>query len=290
MIKPISITDGVPTISLSLFFVISISMIKDFLEDMKRWKSDSEENNSECLVYKYGLFEKVHWKEVLVGQIIKVNENEPLPADIVLLESSKSNGKCFVETKNLDGETNLKQKLVEKKINKIMGGKALQYLSKKTFKIRYESPNCFLYVFKGAMDIENQKIPLDNKNILLRGCVLKNTPFVIGLVIFNGHHTKIMMNSIKSREKKSLLEIQMNSYILMVFFFLMIFCLIGSGIYIFWVTNSKNEVDYLEISIGSSLMSFFIRFGNWILIFGNFVPISLVVTIETVKFFQAIVV
>lgn len=46
MIKPISITNGVPTIAVSLAFVIGVSMAKDFLEDKKRWRSDSEENKS----------------------------------------------------------------------------------------------------------------------------------------------------------------------------------------------------------------------------------------------------
>jgi phospholipid-transporting ATPase len=97
-----------------------------------------------------------------------------------------------------------------------------------------------------------------------------------------------MKNSIKQREKKSLLENQMNSYIILVFLFLLIFCFIGSAIYIIWINKQIDEIKYLDIKLENVMNDFMIRFGNWILIFGNFVPISLIVTLETVKFFQAL--
>ena len=50
------------------------------------------------------------WKRVKVGEIVKVKNEEFFPADLILLSSSEAHGSCFVETKNLDGETNLKAK------------------------------------------------------------------------------------------------------------------------------------------------------------------------------------
>jgi len=49
--------------------------------------------------------------------LIKINEDEFFPADIVVLQSSDKGGGLFVETKNLDGETNLKTKTVNRKLN-----------------------------------------------------------------------------------------------------------------------------------------------------------------------------
>ena len=293
-VKTISITNGVPTIAPSLIFVIFVSMVKDFLEDLKRWKSDAEENNCLVLVFENGFFQKKTWKYLKVGMIVKIQEGELLPADLIVLATSKDSGKCFIETKNLDGETNLKIKKVEGKLKDIFCNKPTHYLMEKSIGIKYEAPNSYLYVFKGFVQVYGDKIngnvniPLDNNNIILRGSILKNTDFVIGVVCYSGHQTKVMMNSIKAREKKSLLETQLNSYIILVFLFLIIFCMIGAAIYILWINQNFENISYLEIEIDSSLTDFLKRFGNWILIFGNFLPISLIVTIETVKFFQAI--
>ena len=56
-----------------------------------------------------------------MGCIVKVTEDKPFPADLILLDSALPKGICYVETKNLDGETNMKQKIasehIEKKLN-----------------------------------------------------------------------------------------------------------------------------------------------------------------------------
>lgn len=133
----------------------------------------------------------------MIGQIVKVKKDQFLPADIILLKSSEGEH-CFVETKNLDGETNLKKK----KIAQIPIGEEeiSQFLQKNTIKINYEPPNPLIYIFKGILLFnKKERIPLTNDNILLRGSQIKNSEFVIGVVCYNGHNTKVMMNSIKSR-------------------------------------------------------------------------------------------
>lgn len=122
---------------------------------------------------------------------------------------------------------------------------------------------------------------------MLRGCTLRNTDWVIGIVIYNGHYSKIMMNTIRSKEKKSMLEKKMNKYIIFVFCFLIFFCTLSSMLYMIWFKAKSSSHLYLEIGDENAALIFFLRFGNWILIFGNFVPISLIVTIETVKYLQA---
>lgn len=74
-------------------------------------------------------------------------------------------------------------------------------------RFEYEKPNHFLYSFNGSIKTNDHKrIAIDNSAIMLRGCKLKNTRFIYGLVCYTGHDTKIMLNSFKARSKKSKVE------------------------------------------------------------------------------------
>jgi phospholipid-transporting ATPase len=114
MVKPISITNGFPSILPPLSFIVLLTAIKDAYEDYKRFKADEEENNKVAHVYdNTGQFAPKKWRDVKVGDLVRVEKNEFFPCDLVLLAASDyRKGQCFIETKNLDGETNLKAKLV----------------------------------------------------------------------------------------------------------------------------------------------------------------------------------
>ena len=68
-----------------------------------------------------------------------------------------------------------------------------------------------------AVDVEGNKIKIDNNNFLLRGCSLKNAKSVLGLVAYAGHQTKIMLNSFKARAKRSKVEKIIGKQIIIIF-------------------------------------------------------------------------
>jgi phospholipid-transporting ATPase len=149
-IKSISISNGVPASAYPLAAVVFVAMLKDAFEDYKRNKSDNEENFKATKVYRAssGTFEDVIWKDLKPGNIVKVSEDEAIPADLCLLGSSDAKGTLYIETKNLDGETNLKNKYVHKDINERIAGNmtALQTMKGSIYS---EAPNNAIYKFEG---------------------------------------------------------------------------------------------------------------------------------------------
>ena len=117
----ITITNGLPTVGYNLVPLIILSMIKDAFEDYKRHKADGAENNKTVNVYnpKSGKFVQKLWRSVYPGEILKLEDDDFLPCDILLLSSSDPNGLCYVETKSLDGETNLKIKTAHKDLQEL---------------------------------------------------------------------------------------------------------------------------------------------------------------------------
>lgn len=150
-INIISISGGKPVMLMPLAFVIGVSMIKDIFEDYKRHKSDKTENFKMTLVYdkQKRQFVKKHWQDVKVGDVIKVHCDEFFPADLLLAQSSDVKGLCYIETKNLDGETNLKHKQADKFMHtKLQLGYGLEEILDGT--LVCEDPNDQIYKFEGT--------------------------------------------------------------------------------------------------------------------------------------------
>ena len=248
-VDKISITAGKPVIAFPLFIVTTISMIKDAFEDYKRHQSDAQENTRQCEVYNpyKKLFEKRPWSQVRVGEIVKVKSEEYVPADLLILSTSDSKGVCYVETKNLDGETNLKIKNSNKELNQAYG--KVESFGELNGQILCERPNAAIYKFEGSADVKisgsMQKITLNADNILLRGSSVRNTEYVYGVTLFTGHCTKIMKNSANSKYKFSKLERLTNFSILIIFCTQIVLALIGALIGADWTINGSKFHYYL---------------------------------------------
>ncbi|KAG6763373.1 hypothetical protein POTOM_030787 [Populus tomentosa] len=105
-----------------LAFVLSVTAVKDAYEDWRRHRSDRVENNRLAWVLVDDEFRQKKWKDIQVGEILKIQANETFPCDIVLLSTSEPTGVAFVQTVNLDGESNLKTRYAKQEtISKIPG-------------------------------------------------------------------------------------------------------------------------------------------------------------------------
>ena len=162
-------------------------------------------------------FEERKSKDVRVGDVIRVEKNEVFPCDILLLQHDPQMEYVYVETMSLDGETSLKRKVrhADRRIN--LQGVAPPQLHEQRLELHYEKPNPNLYSFNGYLqlreeDTKGAKLFFDNNNLLLRGCSLRINQFAVGLVVYSGHDTKVMLNSTNAVPKRSDLEGRMNSY------------------------------------------------------------------------------
>ncbi|XP_066209607.1 phospholipid-transporting ATPase IC isoform X3 [Saccopteryx leptura] len=269
-----------------LLLVLGVTAIKDLVDDVARHKMDNEINNRTCEVIKDGRFKVAKWKEIQVGDVIRLKRNDFIPADILLLSSSEPNSLCYVETAELDGETNLKFKMALETTH--------QYLQKETSLatfdgfIECEEPNNRLDKFTGTLFWRNTSFPLDADKILLRGCVIRNTDFCHGLVIFAGADTKIMKNSGETRFKRTKIDYLMNYMVYTIFIVLI---LIAAGLAIghaYWEAQVGNYSWYLyDGEEWTPSYRGFLNFWGYIIVLNTMVPISLYVSVEVIRLGQS---
>lgn len=178
-----------------------------------------------------------------------IRENEYFPCDMLLLNTSLPKGICYVETKNLDGETNLKHKQAEKKILQQSKNREEIVANFQNSTIECEMPNASIYTFQGILRMENaapeqREIALEADNLCLRGSSLRNTEWIIGIAVFTGHDTKVMMNSAKSTPKFSKIEIITQRYIVASIVIQAFLCLIFAIATSVWnISNVRGGVN-----------------------------------------------
>lgn len=155
-------------------------------------------------------WKKTSWEDVKVGDVVKITNEESFPADILICATSEEENVCYVETKNLDGETNLKSRNAVPSLTHLRSAEAFSDQQRAKFNIELDRPDVNMYKLNGAITTEKDKQPFDLSNCLLRGTVLKNTKWVVGIVMFTGEDTKIILNAGGTPSKRSKVERQMN--------------------------------------------------------------------------------
>uniref|UniRef100_A0AC11E5A1 ATPase phospholipid transporting 10D (putative) n=1 Tax=Ovis aries TaxID=9940 RepID=A0AC11E5A1_SHEEP len=225
---------------LPLVVVLTIIAIKDGLEDYRKYKIDKQINNLVTKVYsrKEKKYVDRCWKDVTVGDFIHLSCNEVIPADMVLLFSTDPDGICHIETSGLDGESNLKQKQV---VRRYAEQDSEVDPEKFSSRIECESPNNDLNRFRGFLEHSNkERVGLSKENLLLRGCTIRNTEAVMGIVVYAGHETKAMLNNSGPRYKRSKLERRANTDVLWCVLLLVIMCLTGALGHGIWLSRYEN--------------------------------------------------
>eukprot|EP00731_Ephydatia_muelleri_P034005 Em0044g25a len=273
------------TTLIPLIIVLLITAIKDGYDDIKRHISDYQINNRRAAVLSGTGLTEVKWKDVRVGDVLKLKNDEFVTADLLLLSSSEPNSLVFIETAELDGETNLKVRQALP-ITAELGANEDQ-LSTFNGYIECEPPNNRLHKFVGTLHWNNATYSLDNEKVLLRGCRLRNTEWMYGVVIYAGSDTKLVQNSGRTKFKRTHLEQAMNKLVFFILCFL-IGCLfvafIGSLIFEFIYIKEANNFfpynNYLKRTASPSFVQSILQVFSNLIVLNTFIPISLYVSCE----------
>uniref|UniRef100_A0A2K6UJF6 Phospholipid-transporting ATPase n=1 Tax=Saimiri boliviensis boliviensis TaxID=39432 RepID=A0A2K6UJF6_SAIBB len=246
-----------------LLLVLGITAIKDLVDDVARHKMDREINNRTCEVIKDGRFKVAKWKDIQVGDVIRLRKNDFVPVSEPIL---------LLPVLVLPQETNLKFKMSLEITD--------QYLQREDALaafdgfIECEEPNNRLDKFTGILSWRKTRFPLDADKILLRGCVIRNTDFCHGLVIFAD------FLALKKKKKNS-------GWVRII----VVLILLSAGLAIghaYWEAQVGNYSWYLYDGEDAtpSLRGFF-NFWGYIIVLNTMVPISLYVSVEVIRLGQS---
>ena len=283
--------------------VMIISLIKEAAEDYRKYKNDKKANNAKVSIFKDHRFFREKWQNIKVGNMIKIYKDDLIPADVLVVKSSLKSGFCYMQTSNLDGENAIKPReafnLTQKNIkNKTETIREIFNYKDNNFYIEVLHPNKTIYDIEGSVFYENNKNYFSIKNVLLRGARLKNIDYVYGIVLYNGHDTKLMQNIDRSSLKMSHIDIKLNYVIFSIFIICVIINVVSSALGISFFNsnvpdyeNKQNKAEYLfyyrngEKNSSLEISKIFI---NYFVFYSTFIPVSIIITNAFSKVIQTI--
>uniref|UniRef100_A0A8C2Q6C2 Phospholipid-transporting ATPase n=1 Tax=Cyprinus carpio TaxID=7962 RepID=A0A8C2Q6C2_CYPCA len=258
------VTSGLP-----LFFVITVTAIKQGYEDWLRHKADKEVNKYPVTVLEDGRSVKKESEKIKVGDVVEVVEDETFPCDLILLQSSREDGTCFVTTASLDGESNHKTHYSVPYIEK-----DLQAL---TSAIECEQPQPDLYKSLGP------------ENLLLKGATLKNTKKIYGVSVYTGMETKMALNYQGKSQKRSAVEKSINAFLLVYLSILISKAVVCTTLKYVWQSKEGQDEPWYNQKTQKEkdtnmYLKMFTDFLSFMVLFNFIIPVSMYVTVEMQKF------
>uniref|UniRef100_A0A8C5EMA1 Phospholipid-transporting ATPase n=1 Tax=Gouania willdenowi TaxID=441366 RepID=A0A8C5EMA1_GOUWI len=279
------VTSGLP-----LFFVITVTAIKQGYEDWLRHKADNEVNGAPVFVVRSGSLVQTRSRNIRVGDIVRVAKDETFPADLVLLSSDRADGTCHITTASLDGETNLKTHYSVAETAVCQSESQLEALQAV---VECQQPEPDLYRFVGRLTVtqhgEEIVRPLGPENLLLRGARLKNTKEIFAVAVYTGMESKMALNYKCKSQKRSAVEKSMNTYLIIYLGILLFEAILSTILKYAWQFDDKWDEPFYNKKTeqernSSQILEFISDFLAFMVLYNFIIPISLYVTVEMQKF------
>ncbi|XP_030066223.1 phospholipid-transporting ATPase IG isoform X3 [Microcaecilia unicolor] len=280
------ITSGLP-----LFFVITVTAIKQGYEDWLRHRADNEVNKSSVFVVENSKCIQKESEKIKVGDIVEVKEDETFPCDLIFLSSDNASGTCLVTTASLDGESNYKTYYAVQETASLSRPDQVDTLFAT---IECEQPQPDLYKFVGRLNIYNQNReyiarPLGHENLLLKGAKLKDTKRIYGVAVYTGMETKMGLNSQGTSQKRSAVEKSINAFLVVYLCILISKASVCTILKYVWQSISTNDEPWYnrksqEERDAFKVLKIFTDFLSFMVLFNFIIPVSMYVTVEMQKF------
>uniref|UniRef100_A0A8C3I3E7 Phospholipid-transporting ATPase n=1 Tax=Chrysemys picta bellii TaxID=8478 RepID=A0A8C3I3E7_CHRPI len=263
------VTSGLP-----LFFVITVTAIKQGYEDWLRHKADNAMNQCPVHFIQHGKLVRKQSRKLRVGDIVMVKEDETFPCDLIFLSSSRGDGTCFVTTASLDGESSHKTYYAVQDTKAFHNEQDIDALHAT---IECEQPQPDLYK------------PLGSENLLLRGATLKNTERIFGVAIYTGMETKMALNYQSKSQKRSAVEKSMNVFLIVYLCILISKAIINTALKYVWQSDPFRDEPWYNQKTESErkrnlILRAFTDFLAFMVLFNYIIPVSMYVTVEMQKF------
>nr|XP_013798492.1 PREDICTED: phospholipid-transporting ATPase IG isoform X1 [Apteryx mantelli mantelli] len=280
------VTSGLP-----LFFVITVTAIKQGYEDWLRHRADNEVNKSNVFIVENAKQVQKESEKIKVGDIVEVKADETFPCDLIFLASSSVDGTCYVTTASLDGESNFKTHYAVRDTTVLCTDEAIDSL---TATIECEQPQPDLYKFVGRIIIyrSNQEPvarSLGPENLLLKGATLKNTKKIYGVAVYTGMETKMALNYQGKSQKRSAVEKSINAFLIVYLCILLSKATVCTTLKYVWQSNPFNDEPWYNEKTKKERETFkvlrmFTDFLSFMVLFNFIIPVSMYVTVEMQKF------
>uniref|UniRef100_A0A8C1B7V4 Phospholipid-transporting ATPase n=1 Tax=Cyprinus carpio carpio TaxID=630221 RepID=A0A8C1B7V4_CYPCA len=262
-----------PTTSgLPLFFVITVTAIKQGYEDWIRHKADNAINQCPVHIIQHGKVVRKQSQKLRVGDIVQVKENETFPCDLILLSTSREDGTCFVTTASLDGESSHKTYYAVQDTKAFNTAEEVDTLHAT---IECEQPQPDLY--KTSV-----------MGIMISKCS-SSSLVSLAVAIYTGMETKMALNYQSKSQKRSAVEKSMNAYLIVYLCILISKALINTVLKYAWQANPNRDEPWYNQKTETErqrhvLIRAFTDFLAFMVLFNYIIPVSMYVTVEMQKF------
>ncbi|OHT13626.1 phospholipid-translocating P-type ATPase, flippase family protein [Tritrichomonas foetus] len=269
-----------------IVIIFAIAFIREGIDDYQQHQQDKALNTRMYEIIRDKKKLTIESQEITVGDIVILKRDEEAPCDMAILHSSDDLGRAFIETANLDGETNLKEIIAPKDIQEL-GESGLQ---DHKIIIRCQPPTPEIYSFNSYAHIDHERsnrISMSKEQFIQCGVFLRNIKYIYGLACYTGNQTKLGLNSNQPPIKWTQIEKFLDKCSLLLFCCQILLAIVYGSIANWQKGILRESEPYLRLDITKGTQSI-IYYVRCYLLTSIMIPISLKVTLDICKYIYAV--